>query len=291
MTPSKPGTPSLVTENWILLRGLGREAGHWGDFPQRLQNALPRARIHTVDLPGNGRWCKQTSPTHVADYLMHCRNQASQQWQPPYSLLALSMGAMVAAQWAYSAPTELRRLVLMGTSFRPISRFWERLRPSQYATLLSMALTPSASVHAIERAIWHMTSNGTPDEAAVIAQWVALHRLHPVRKTNLLRQLIAAARFRVPPYAPPVPTLILGGAADQLVSPHCSSDIARRWRCAVQLHPDAGHDLALDAPQWIVDQVCAWMAHGERQPELFPAPASRCGSARTEPHPSRAPFG
>ena len=38
---------------WLLLRGLTREAGHWGRFPQQLQAALPGARILAIDLPGN----------------------------------------------------------------------------------------------------------------------------------------------------------------------------------------------------------------------------------------------
>lgn len=46
---------------WLLLRGLTREAGHWGDFPRQLQAALPEARILAIDLPGNGTLHRQAS--------------------------------------------------------------------------------------------------------------------------------------------------------------------------------------------------------------------------------------
>ena len=39
--------------DWVLLRGLTREARHWGGFPERLGAALG-VEVHCLDLPGNG---------------------------------------------------------------------------------------------------------------------------------------------------------------------------------------------------------------------------------------------
>jgi len=67
--------------------------------------------------------------------------------------------------------------------------------------------------------------------------------------------LPAAARYRAPPPPPPVPTLLLASTHDRLVRCACSRALARAWRCALVEHPHAGHDLPLDDPQWVVQQV------------------------------------
>ena len=64
-----------MSARWILLRGLTREARHWGDFPARLRAAFTDATIHTPDLPGNGRLHAQASPASVGAMTEHCRAQ------------------------------------------------------------------------------------------------------------------------------------------------------------------------------------------------------------------------
>lgn len=52
--------------------------------------------------------------------------------------------------------------------------------------------------------------------------------------------------------------LLLAGAADQLVDPESSRRLAQCWRAPLRLHPTAGHDLPLDARQWVAAQVASW---------------------------------
>jgi pimeloyl-ACP methyl ester carboxylesterase len=77
-----------------------------------------------------------------------------------------------------------------------------------------------------------------------------------------LRQLWAAARYRAPAQAP-APTLILASRNDALVDPSCSEELARRWRVPVRMHASAGHDLTLDDPDWVVDQIRGWVAQAD----------------------------
>jgi pimeloyl-ACP methyl ester carboxylesterase len=91
----------------------------------------------------------------------------------------------------------------------------------------------------------------------VVAAWCAIRRARPVGVANALRQLVAAARFQAP-LAAPVPTLLLTSAGDRLADPRCSADIARRWACPLVVHSEAGHDLPLDDPAWVVQEVKAW---------------------------------
>ena len=115
---------------WVFLRGLTRECRHWGDFPAVFRRELPDADIHVPDLPGNGRLNALRSPASIGAMAEHCRNALREQGsRPPYFLLAMSLGAMVAAEWAARHPKELRGCVLIGTSFGGISPFHRRLRP------------------------------------------------------------------------------------------------------------------------------------------------------------------
>jgi pimeloyl-ACP methyl ester carboxylesterase len=83
-----------------------------------------------------------------------------------------------------------------------------------------------------------------------------------VSRGNGLRQLWAAARYRLPAQRPTPPVLVVHSLGDALVHPDCSLAIARHWDCALRQHPDAGHDLALDAPAWLAQTVQNW---GEAQ--------------------------
>lgn len=242
---------------WVFLRGLTRESAHWGSFPQAFQRALPNANVVVLDMPGNGALHRQRSPLSIAPLVDFCRAELLRQGHaPPYRVLAMSMGAMVTAQWAQTAPRELAGAVLINTSFRPFNPIHQRLRPRNYARLLRMLLL-RASDEALERMVLHMTSNHADQHPDALADWIAIRHQRPVSAGNALRQLVAAARFRASPQAPPCPVLLLGSERDGLVHVQCTRAIAQHWGSAVALHPDAGHDLPLDAPQWVIEQVRA----------------------------------
>ncbi len=242
--------------NWILLRGLTRESGHWGAFVAQFAAALPHARVLALDLPGNGALHRQTSPTRVSDMVEQARAQlAGQAIAPPYHVLAMSLGAMVAVAWSHAHPQELAAQVLINTSLRPFNPFYQRLRPANYATVLRLGLL-GATACEWERNVLRLTSHHASE--AVLAEWIALRLKHPVTRANALRQLLAAASFRAAQTCPPTPTLLLASRQDHLVSVACSKAIARRWQCELRLHPTAGHDLPLDDGPWVAQQVRQW---------------------------------
>jgi len=79
-----------------------------------------------------------------------------------------------------------------------------------------------------------------------------------VRASNALRQLVAAARFSASRQTPQCPVLLLGSERDGLVNVQCTRAIAQHWGSPMALHPDAGHDLPLEDPQWVIQQVQRW---------------------------------
>jgi pimeloyl-ACP methyl ester carboxylesterase len=238
---------------WVLLRGLVREARHWGDFPQRLARRLPAGdTVCSLDLPGNGGLWREASPASVSGMVAAARAQL-----PPRQgrvLVALSLGGMVALDWAANAPGEVEGCVLINSSLGRFSPFWQRLRTGSLPALARWTLPGPAAAR--ERAIYRITSNRAPNEA-VIADWARHAGSAPVSAANAARQLWAAARFRAPA-APKVPVLVLCSRGDRLVSPRCSHAIARAWDLPLREHPDAGHDLPLDAPDWVIEQIVQW---------------------------------
>ena len=243
---------------WILLRGLTREKRHWQGFPKQLAEELPDARVIELELPGNGELNGMTSPLNIAAMASHCRVVlAGLGLPPPYHLLAMSMGAMVATAWAVSQPEEIEACVLINTSFGAFSPVHRRFRPRAWVALLRFLFTRSE--RAREALIFDLTSRLVDPPEPVVEEWAAIRRSRPVRPGNAFRQLLAAARFR-PPLNPPVKTLILASAGDRLVDPRCSKEIARRWHCALAIHPAAGHDLPLDDGAWVAKEVHDWLA-------------------------------
>jgi pimeloyl-ACP methyl ester carboxylesterase len=241
---------------WILLRGLTREKRHWGAFPRQLREALPGARVEPLELPGNGELNALASPASIAGMAGFCRDEAARLGlAPPYFLVAMSMGGMVAAAWAQAHPEEIAGCVLVSTSFGRFSPPQQRLRPRAWPVLLKILLARTAQGR--ERLILALTS-GLVQAPGPVAEWAAIRRSRPVSPGNACRQLLAAAGFRAP-RAAPVPTLVLAGAADGLVDPRCSMAIARRWRCPLAIHPEAGHDLPLDDGAWVAGQIHDWL--------------------------------
>lgn len=239
---------------WVLLRGLAREAGHWGAFARMLARATGD-EVLTPDLPGNGGRCAERSPASVAQLVADCRAKL-----PPSGaatvVVAMSLGAMVAIEWCRQAPDDVAGCVLVNTSGGGASPFWRRLQPRNYLAI-ARTLWPGTVAAAREAAILRMTSNaGNHDE--VFARWTALAQAHPVTAVNALRQLLAAARYRVPRQKPVVPLVLLASAADRLVHPSCSVRLAARWQVPLHLHPWAGHDLPLDDPAWVLEKVTRW---------------------------------
>lgn len=245
------------TSKWIFLRGLVRESAHWDKFPQQFERSIPGASVILVDLPGNGRHHKIPSPTSLAkvtDFVRaECRGHG------PAFLFSISMGSMVALDWAARYPAEVRGAVLINTSVKGVSPLTQRLRREAWGPLGKLICT--ASTEARERGILKLTANtAIAGDAEVLKARVRAYEDRPVSRANVFRQLIAAATFDPPREMPKVPLLLLCSEADRLVHPACGEAIARVWKLSRKVHPTAGHDLPLDDPMWTIEKTKAWVA-------------------------------
>ncbi|MDO8787756.1 MAG: alpha/beta hydrolase [Sulfuritalea sp.] len=244
---------------WVFLRGLTREQRHWGDFPATFRGEISNAEIVALDLPGNGSLNRMPSPTRVGEMVSFCRAELlARGIHPPYQLLAMSLGAMVAVDWAAKHPEELGGCVLINTSLRPFSPFFHRLRPNNYPALFRLTML-GGSDREWEETILGLTCNCTRNPRTPLESWISYRHENPVSRRNALRQLLAAGRYCAPTDKPSPRLLILASARDALVNPRCSRRLALRWRTAYAEHPDAGHDIPLDDGVWVVSQIRHWL--------------------------------
>lgn len=236
--------------DWLLLRGLARESAHWGGLPERLRQARPQDRFHTLDLPGTGSHFGLEAPASIAgnrDFVI----RETAHLPRPLTLLGLSMGAMVALDWAQHRPADCAGLVLINTSAGG-SHAWQRLKARNWPLVAGLLLSPAVSFR--ERRILGLTSN-RPLTGPVVDQWLDIQRQRPVSRRNVIRQLYAASAFTPLPQPPRVKALVLASRRDRLVDWRCSETLARSWNWPLRLHEDAGHDLPLDDPDWIIRQI------------------------------------
>lgn len=254
-----PRPPAPV---WVLLRGLSRESGHWGVFPEHLLRELralqPSSELLMLDLPGTGTQRRQVSPTQVSAIVDICRAELQRRGVTgPVSLVGMSLGVAVLSDWANRFPDQVEAGVLINPSLRPFSELFRKPRPLNYLGLLLLSLS-RFSARMREERVLSLTTRLTPAQA-VIDRWLELQRQHPLGVRNAARQLLASVRYRASRTRPAAPMLLLCSKADGLVDWRCSQAISRAWGAPLRLHTKAGHDLPLDDPEWVARAVAEWL--------------------------------
>jgi pimeloyl-ACP methyl ester carboxylesterase len=261
-----------IDVQWILIRGLGREARHWGELPEQLQKVMAaefgETRVDAIDLPGAGRYSEMKAPLtmlglteFVREKFLEIRERQRQAGLVPASrtyLLAVSLGGMIAAQWLDRWPGDFQACVLVNTSFKGYSPMFKRLTPPALGHLAK--IFTSGAAEKAERRVLEMVSNRPELYEATAREWAKIQMDRPISFENFGRQLFAAATFSAKLEQPPCPVLILGSAKDRMVDPSCSRVIAERWNAPLIQHPKAGHDLPLDDAPWIVEQARVFLS-------------------------------
>lgn len=247
-----------MNNNWLLLRGLTRESGHWGDFLPQLQQAFPDKQIHTLDLPGSGEFYQQSSPQSIPEITQFVRQHALEKgWlESKINLLTLSLGGMVAWEWMQQFPDDIHSAVLMNSSLASVNPFYQRMRWQCYGKLAQIVC--QCDSYKQELAIVKLVSNLESRHEKVAIEWENIQTLRKVNKKNAYRQIIAAANYAPKLDKPIPPVLLLNGLGDRLVSPRCSETISKRYAIPLICHPWAGHDLCIDDAPWVIAQLQQW---------------------------------
>ena len=270
---------SPSSPRFVLVRGLAREASHWHDFDAGLLAHYPGATVERHDLPGNGEHWRETSPLSTAGLAEALRERVLAADPRPPVLVAISLGAMVCLEWLRRWPQDpLAGLAVINTSVGGLCPPWQRLRiPALVHTLATLA---ERDPIAREQAILDLTTSQYRDDRALAELQAAFHRARPIRRVNVLRQMVAAAGFRLETLETQVSILILNSLADRMVDARCSRRLAAAIDAQLVVHPDAGHDLTLDDPRWCGEVIARWLGSSRSSDEDRPIDANSGASQR-----------
>jgi len=254
------GMNNSLGKNWILLRGLARESAHWGNFVPLLQATFPDAKITTLDLPGTGRFYRDESPSTIEAIAETVRLHALELGllQQPVTVLALSLGGMVAWEWLQNHPEDSCGAALISTSFAGLNPFYQRLRWQSYGKFF--ALLMQRDLYKRELAIIQLVNNSRERDGQIAQDWEQIQKERPINLKNMYHQMLAAATYQPSPTKPTQPVLLLNAKGDRLVAPACSEAIQKKWHLELRTHPWAGHDLTVDDGAWVALQLKNWVA-------------------------------
>lgn len=245
-----------MSEHFVLIRGLIREAAHWGDFLPKLQEHFPKAHFHCLDIPGAGVHYQSQSPLSISKIVDRMREDFLKlNLTGPAHLIAISLGGMISVNWMSRYPGDFKSCVLMNTSFSDYSPVWKRLKPAAFLGLLP---APVQKGFKKEHTILKVVSNNEHEYNKNASFWGKITEERPVSVENTFRQLLAAAAFKTKGFKPTIPTLILASTNDRMVNVECSRVIAQKWGVPIFENSMAGHDISLDAPDWIIQQLSNW---------------------------------
>ena len=220
-----------MSKTWLLLRGLGRDKRHFGKFLTQFKHAFADDKVITIDTLGNGKFREQQSPTDITQYTNHCRDMLKKiHHTQPIELVALSLGGMIALDWASRFPAQINSVTIINTSAANLTPPYRRMKLPTLARLL-YAFVIDRKPKAIESAIVKATSNQQSNQGMkhVINQWTDIRFEGVTTTSNMVKQLIAAATFKTS-IANNTNTfndkmLILASKKDNIVNHQASQDL------------------------------------------------------------------
>lgn len=241
-------------KHFYLFRGLIREKRHWGSFLVHLKETFPEALITTIDIPGAGDYYTSPSPLSIRGMVEQMRQDYLKFKTPNEDshLVAISLGGMISVEWLKHYPNDFDRATLINTSFGGISPLHHRLLPEAFLFLLKV---PVLKGRPKESRILELVSNHKDVFNDTLDMWEGIQKERPVSLPNTFRQLFAGACFKVGNFVPPIPVQLLASTKDRMVSINCSRAIARKWNLSLEEHPTGGHDLTVDDPKWVAEQI------------------------------------
>ncbi|MCO5114479.1 MAG: alpha/beta hydrolase [Bdellovibrionaceae bacterium] len=244
--------------SFLFLRGLGRNQYHWGD-----QSAFRMAfgnQVYFLDQPGFGENINVRSPASVPAIT----DRLNEQWESlnvdkdsKKVLVGLSLGGMVSMDWVSRYPETWDYLILINSSVKDLSPFWQRLKMQNYISLIKISMMSDPLER--EEAVFDLTCNMS-DKESTLNWWDEIYQKYPPDIVDITNQLYAASKFKSPKSLPErLKTLVLTSKADRLVSYKCSVAISKKYNTDIRFHNQAGHDLVLDDLFWCVAQIKEWL--------------------------------
>jgi alpha-beta hydrolase superfamily lysophospholipase len=240
----------------FLILGIGREKRNWSHPAKVLQAAFPDYEVITLDNPGMGEYHKMAVPLSVEKNVDFLKTSFDKLKGEENYFIGWSLGGMIVSKWGQLYPKDMNGMVLITSSYGSLSMVWQRLRPLIIPPVLLAIISKGRRR---ENGMFNTTCKNEQNRERLVNEWIEIDEESPVTVINIIRQLIAATLFFTKSFKKLHPTLILGAPNDQLVNNKCSKDIVKFLDAPYQEHPTAGHDVFNDYPEWVAEQVKAWL--------------------------------
>lgn len=264
----------------VLIMGIGYDSSIW---KLHQAGALARHfRVVTFDNRDAGRSSRASGPYTIADMADDVAGLLDTIGIGRTHLLGLSMGSMIAQEFALRHPDRLDRLVLCGSGAAPARSAFDPIG------IWSWVKTRDATgeAFAAQQFVWLFSPGFLRDEMAV-RQTIAMlaSNPHPVDAAAYSRQAQAYVRHDALDRLPGItaPTLVITGEQDLLTPPWISEEVASAIpgaRLEIIRGAGASHLVMLERPDEFNRLVTTFLA--ERQPVRVMAPEMAGVSARAE---------
>lgn len=241
--------------NWLLLRGLARESRHWYKFPDYLHEIDETQNVFALDYLGVGTKNEEKSPLKISSYVDNLRDEwieLKQKHPGRWGVIGISMGAMMALDWCDRYEDDFEKLVLLNTSTRDTASIFHRLSFEAIGTFSKLIFNKDTRDREKKALSLTVKMKELPDD--LLDAYAEFFEDRPLRRLNFLRQVFAASHYKLPKSIK-AQTLVLAGKEDKLAHYKCSQEISKRLSVPLELHEQAGHDLPIDDPDWIIEMM------------------------------------
>lgn len=244
----------------FLIIGLTKESAHWDEnFIDNLKKRFNTEDIIAVDLPGAGEFLDKKSPMSMEGVVKETRANYAKYFEGDSHniMVSVSLGGMVATEWIKHYPADFERFVIINSSFRGFSPVYKRVQPWAMKKFFSIFLAGSEEQR--EHHVIEMCCNNADVYDHTKHKWIKLAKERPMSHGNMVRQLLAGARYS-PDHKPEIPTLIIAAKHDKLAHYTCSEKLHSKWGGDIHIMEDEniGHGIHIDAPEELATVIHDW---------------------------------
>lgn len=271
----------------LLVHGLGGQHTNWLDVRDDLRRL---GHVVSIDLPGFG--LSPPLDDHGVDAFADVVAETVEALGSPALLIGNSMGGLVCELVASERPDLVEGLVLIAPAthtFRSppasptiaarLALHSFRVPGTIVASLYRRLLTPEEQALATLELVTLDSDSISDEMRSASVEMSTIRRTMPwaIRSfvesaASIRRTLLDRARFERVISSITAPTLLLNGAADEIVIPAAIATLARRrpdWTWFE--HPGAGHVPQMEDPAWVTDHITTWAAEALPTHPLQPA--------------------
>ncbi len=248
-----------VMNKVFLIIGLTKESRHWdNDFVDNLKLLFKVDEVIGIDLPGSGILSEKQSPLSMKEIVKISRDSIESKLGGDNNLLiSISLGGMVATEWIKLYPKDFQKLVIINSSFKNFSPVYKRVQP--YAIREFLRVFKERDLKQRESLALSLCSNNPAPFDKTLEKWHQIAIDKPMRRSDMLKQTIAGARFSLN-FTPSIPALIIASRHDRLAHFSCSENIQKSWKKDYFLFEDekVGHAAHVDAPKELATKIYQW---------------------------------